>query len=170
MDKRQEHFLKLYQPVHDRFERFCRARVYRVMDHRDLMNDTLLVAYKKFESLDSDRAFLSFLCGIAIRILANERRKQKEAPWHEGLDDIPGSMQSDTTAEVHLLHHGLSKLPEAQRESLILFEIVGFSIKEIAGMHDVSQAVVRQRLVRGRKKLAKVLAPEYTFTQKEKAS
>ena len=59
--RQQEKFLRLYEPIHDRFERFCRARVYGDMEFRDLMNETLLVAFEKFDTLKSKDAFLSFL-------------------------------------------------------------------------------------------------------------
>jgi DNA-directed RNA polymerase specialized sigma24 family protein len=75
--KQQEYFLKLYEPIHDRFERFCRARVFGNMEYQDLMNDTLLVAYQKLETLKSEKAFLSFLIGISVRILANHHKKKK---------------------------------------------------------------------------------------------
>ena len=72
--KQQQNFLKLYEPVHDRFERFCRARVFGNMEYQDLMNDTLLVAFQKFDTLKSEKAFLSFLIGISVRILANNHK------------------------------------------------------------------------------------------------
>ena len=75
--KKQEQFLALYEPIHDRFERFCRARVYGDMDYRDLMNDTLLVAFDKFETLKSKDAFLSFLFSISVRIIGNYHQKKK---------------------------------------------------------------------------------------------
>ena len=49
--EQQEKFLTLYKPIHDRFERFCRARVFGNMEYQDLMNETLLVAFKKFNTL-----------------------------------------------------------------------------------------------------------------------
>jgi RNA polymerase sigma-70 factor (ECF subfamily) len=61
---KQEEFLSLYKPVHERFERFCRARVYGKMDFHDLINETLLVAYEKMERLKSKDAFIYFLFGI----------------------------------------------------------------------------------------------------------
>ena len=47
------------------------------MDYQDLMNDTLLVAFEKFETLKSEKAFLSFLFGISVRLLANNNKKKK---------------------------------------------------------------------------------------------
>ena len=162
-ESKQNDFLKLYEPVHDRFERFCRARVYGDMEFRDLINETLLVAYEKFDTLKSNEAFLAFLFGISVRLLANNKRKRKEAsvPSQEELDrhrDSNAATESDT--EVYLLHKALAMLPEAQRECLILFEISGFSIKEIAAMQTASESAVKQRLKRGRDRLAEILTFE----------
>jgi RNA polymerase sigma-70 factor, ECF subfamily len=74
---KQNRFLALYEPIHDRFERFCRARVYGEMEYTDLMNETLLVAFEKLDSLKSDRSFLSYLFSIAVRLLANDKRKMR---------------------------------------------------------------------------------------------
>ena len=40
--------------------------------------------------------------------------------------------QEQQKHNVELLHFALAKLPELQREALTMFEITGFSIKEIA--------------------------------------
>ena len=49
-EEKRERFLKLYKIVHPRFEQFCRVRVYGDMDHGDLMNETLIVAFEKFDA------------------------------------------------------------------------------------------------------------------------
>lgn len=165
MNKKQKDFLDLYEPIHERFERFCRARVYGDMDFRDLMNETLLKAYQKFEDLRSKEAFLSFLFSISVRILANNKRKRKEVPKDfvsEASDEnsikIPdANSKSDVSTDVYFLHKALAKLSEDQRESIILFEISGFSIKEIAEIQNTSESSVKQRLRRGRMRLKEIL-------------
>ena len=77
--RKQKKFLKYLEPIHDRFERFCRARVYGEMEGSDLMNETLLVAFEKFDKVNSEDSFFSFLCGIAVRILSNDNKWQKLA-------------------------------------------------------------------------------------------
>ena len=131
-ESKQEHFLKLYKPTHDRFERFCRARVYGDMEFSDLMNETLLVAYEKLDTLKSEKAFLSFLFSISVRILANSHRKKKSDSDQTqdkliAYSDVNANTEID--AEVYLLHRALALLPEAQREALILFEISGYLLK-----------------------------------------
>lgn len=163
---KEQEFLKHYELVHDQFERFCRARVYGDMEFRDLMNETLLVAYDKFEALQSKEAFLSFLFGISVRLLANNNRKRKEValPDAEKLNAFRDlNAQTDSRTDVHFLHQALALLPEEQRESIILFEISGFKIREIAQMQGASEDAVKQRLKRGRDKLTKLLTYESTL-------
>jgi RNA polymerase sigma-70 factor (ECF subfamily) len=157
---KQADFLKLYEPIHDRFERFCRARVYGDLDFRDLMNDTLLVAFEKFETLKSKDAFLSFLFGISVRLLSNQHKKKKEVRYQKEdkiqlIPDMNANPQED--ADVHYLHQALSQLSEDQRECIILFEILGFSIKEITLIQNASESAIKQRLKRGREKLIEIL-------------
>jgi RNA polymerase sigma factor (sigma-70 family) len=167
--KKQQKFLKLYELAHDRFERFCRARVFGNMEYQDLMNDTLLVAFQKLDTLKSDKAFLSFLIGISVRILANNHKKKKEDsianPSDFTLPDVNANTERD--AEVYMLHKALAILPEHQKECIILFEISGFSIKEIMKIQDVSESAVKQRLKRGRAKLVEILTFESNYKNEE---
>lgn len=154
--------MALYNPVHARFERFCKARVYGDLFYKDLMHDTIVVAYEKIDTLKSKEAFLHFLFGIAIRILANNNRKKKAELVDERKASYveDESSRADKNDSVALLHMGLSKLPEEQREALILFEISGFSIAEIAELQNAGISAVKQRLARGRKELLEVLSSE----------
>jgi len=168
-NKHQNKFLSLYEPVHDKFERFCRARVYGNMDYKDLMNDTLLIAFEKLATLKSEKAFFSFLVGISVRLLANNHKKKKETayPQDEHFDVIDVNAETTRDAEVHLLHKALSSLSDEQRECIILFEISGLSIKEIMEIQKSSSSAVKQRLKRGREKLIEILTFESTTKSKE---
>lgn len=157
---KQEQFLELYEPIHDRFERFCRARVYGNMDFRDLINETLLLAFEKFETLRSKEAFLSFLFSISVRILSNHQQKKKESQFLKE-DNIHKIKDLNTNpledADVYYLHQALTQLSDDQRECIILFEISGFSIREIAEIQQSGESAVKQRLKRGREKLTEIL-------------
>lgn len=164
--KKQKHFLKLYQPVHARFEKFCRARAFGDMPYEDLINDSLLIAFKKMEEIKNEKAFLSFLIGISTRILANSKRKKKAinvakpAIFNQHPDP---SNFIEKQFEIELLYQSLAKLPELQKEAIILFEITGFSIKEIMGIQKSGESAVKQRLARGRKELAKIIKYQVEF-------
>ena len=154
-------FMALYNPVHARFERFCRARVYGDMFYKDLMHDAIVVAYEKFDSLKNEKAFLHFLFGIAIRILANSNRKKRPESLRENQSAFQfedASNRADKNDEINLLYQALALINTDQREAIILFEISGFSIEEIADITKVSQSAVKQRLRRGRQELLSVLS------------
>ena len=161
---KHKHFLKLYEPIHSRFEGFCRARVYGEMDYKDLMNETLLIAYEKLDSLKNEESFLSFLFSVSVRILANDNRKKKAVTGIE-LESYSNDSESGTekNAEAHLLYQALSLLSDVQKEGIILFEISGFSTKEIAAIQQVSEEAVRQRLHRGRVRLTEILTFESEY-------
>lgn len=141
---------------------FVKSRVYGQLDFKDLMHDSLIIAFNKFESLKEEKAFLHFLFGIAIRILSNNRKK-KSLDYHDNLNSVVSStpVLSDTERNIELEHLkiALSRLPEEQKEAILLFEIGGFSIKEIASLQEVSESAVKQRLSRGRQNLLVLLTP-----------
>ena len=159
-NRRQKQFLKLYEPVHERFERFCRARAYGGMDFKDLMNESLLKAYENFHNLRTKEAFLAYLIGISIRVLAQNHRKRKEVSSNDHQFNRVYCSNIETSTDYQLLLNLLNELPENQREALVLFEITGFSLKEIAKIQGVSLDAVKQRIKRGRDKMRNIMSYE----------
>jgi RNA polymerase sigma factor (sigma-70 family) len=152
---RKEQFMELYGPNHARFERFCKARVYGEMDFKDLMHDTVVIAFQKFDP-GYPGSFLSFLFGIAIRVLANNKRRLDKSNTHLATC-ITVEDQSEKRHEIEHLYTALNMLPEMQKETIILFEIIGYSIKEISALHGAGESAVKQRLIRGRARLKEML-------------
>jgi RNA polymerase sigma-70 factor (ECF subfamily) len=154
---KQEQFMQLYAPVHERFERYCKTRAYGEFHFKDIMHDTLLVAYEKFDNIKSKEAFLHFLFGTTVRILSNQRKKKRP----EYVDQLKGKYECshnendsiEQQFEINDLYKCLQELDQVTSECIILFEISGFSIKEIMGIQHSSEAAVKQRLSRGRKQL-----------------
>jgi RNA polymerase sigma factor (sigma-70 family) len=158
MSGKKDHFMSLYEPVHQPFERFCKVRAYGQMPFKDLMQETLLIAYSKLEQVHESEKFLFFLFGIATRVLANLKKKVK----HIDLGEVSHSYhfqlpEADKKSEIDNLYQALSLLPVDQRDALVYFEIVGFSVREIADHQKKSEEAVRQSLSRGRKKLLELL-------------
>ncbi|MBX2948495.1 MAG: RNA polymerase sigma factor [Crocinitomicaceae bacterium] len=165
-NKKNKEFTSLYMPVHAQFERFCKARAYGQMDFKDMMQETIAIAFEKFETLQSHEVFLRFLFGISIRVLSNANQKIREEKWPANLDYASsGKNTAEHNLEIQELYKALEKLPDMQREALILFEISGFSIKEIAGIQSSSEDAVKQRLSRGRKELLELLSEKSNTIQ-----
>ena len=157
-------FMQLYEPVHERFERYCKTRAFGEFHYKDIMHDTLIVAFEKFDEIKSKEAFLHFLFGTATRILSNQRRKKKPeyvenySLLHENSIDHSGSAEQQL--EIKNLYKQLDKLDDVTRECVILFEISGFSIKEIMTIQNLNESAVKQRLFRGRKQLIELMSEQ----------
>ena len=153
--------MHLYEPVHARFERFCKARVYGEMDYKDLMHDTVVIAFEKFSPTVDSLTFLSFLFGISIRVLSNNKKRTVKKSMHlSSLDNEDFTLNlSQQQEEIAHLYQALNSLSDIQKETIILFEIVGYSIKEIAALHSSSENAVKQRLHRARIELKRILSP-----------
>jgi RNA polymerase sigma factor (sigma-70 family) len=154
---KQERFMQLYAPVHDRFERYCKTRSCGEFHFKDIMHDTLIVAFEKFDTLKSQEAFPYFLFGTATRILSNYRKKMRPIYTDNfnrndlqlSTAETPVELQN----EIQHLYQQLDKLDPETRDCIILFEISGFSIKEIMTIQNAGESAVKQRLSRGRKQL-----------------
>jgi len=149
-------FTKAYTGIHEDFWRFCNARVYGRMEVDDLVHDTLLVAHQKFDGLEDKKKLLSYMIGIAIRLLSNDYKKKKEVsglPLKEPISED----NSDRRSDVDFLYRAIAKLPSEQGEAIILFEISGYSLKEIAQLQNAGLSAVKLRLKRGRAKLKALL-------------
>lgn len=162
-NERKKTFLEFYDPVHEKFERFCKARVYGEMDYKDLMHDSIIIAFQKFQPNVESKSFLSFLFSIAIRVLANNNRRQKKNIAHQNFLMLSENNDNDEIQkeEIEHLYTALNLLPDIQKETIILFEIVGYSLKEIAELHHTNENNVKQRLHRGRIQLKKILNTDF---------
>jgi RNA polymerase sigma-70 factor (ECF subfamily) len=158
---KQEQFMQLYAPVHERFERYCKTRAYGEFHFKDIMHDTLLVAYEKFDNIKSKEAFLHFLFGTTVRILSNQRKKKRPEYVENFTNKYEHASAHENTIEQQLeiknLYEQLEKLDHVTRECIILFEISGFSIKEIMTILNLGESAVKQRLSRGRKQLIEMM-------------
>ncbi len=153
--------MALYQPVHEQFERFCKARAYGSMDFKDLMHDTVLMAFEKFELIENKQAFLSYLIGSSIKILANANKKKREQLWENELAfDNPSGDRTDKHLDLEDLYKAIARLSDKLGEAIVLFEISGFNIQEFAEMQKARTDAIKQRLSRARKELRQIMKDE----------
>ena len=160
---RKKRFLELFDPVHDRLEGFALAMTRTPEEAADLVGETVLLAFERFESIRDEQAFLSFLLTIASRVQKRRRWRGKiMAPFEE---KHTARLQSRTTApdvsaDVTLLREALARLPEKQREAVVLHELSGFSLREVQEIQGGTLTAVKVRLHRARRKLARILGAD----------
>lgn len=159
-DNKQNDFMEAYNSCHDRFLRYCSSLAYGKMDVQDLVQDVLVSAYHKFDKIENKEQLLHYLIRAARNRSISIWRKQKPqselTELHaERLSDQ--GVSPDTILDIQLLYRMLNKLPSKQRDALILFEINGFSMKEIAEIQDSNEGAIKTKISRGRKKLTALM-------------
>jgi len=156
-------FLKWYKPLHEGFTRFCSSRAFGIMETEDLVQESLLAGLQNFHRVEDKERLLAYLFSVAKNIIKNKKRRLKfKGAWDESVMEKLESRINDpeVALDIHYLHKAIEQLPEKQKEAIILFEISGFSTKEIAEIQESSIAAVKTRLSRARQQLKKLLSEE----------
>lgn len=155
-----DRFFELLKPHYQDAANYCRG-----LDrhhHEDILQEALLKAMKRFDSLRDDQQFRSWLFRIISREAANFHRRYFWRRFAESKDGQPGNSRqaagSTDSDDLNELLSALSGLPRHKRETLLLYEIGGFSIKELSAIFHESEPAIKSRLSRTRKELASKLA------------
>lgn len=168
--EKQVRFERLLNPIWNQLARYCHAAAGERETARDLMSETLLLAFQNFHQLRNDTVFKSYLFRIASRVNSHwGERAARQTPLTDELirhleshslkDDGEAAIRS---LEVGELYEALKTLPAKQREAIVLFEISGLSLKEVQEVQGGTLSGVKTRIVRGREELAKKLGVRNT--------
>jgi RNA polymerase sigma-70 factor, ECF subfamily len=128
----------------------------------DVMQETLLRAWRSFDSLENRKAAKSWLLAIARRELARGfERKRFETVDIDALTDADqGALAVQDSHEVHEMRRAILKLEPDYCEPLMLQVLFGYSTEEIAAHMELSVAAVLTRLFRARRLLRRHLLGE----------
>jgi RNA polymerase sigma-70 factor (ECF subfamily) len=124
----------------------------------DLVQDTLVRAWKAMDSLQDEKAVKGWLLTILRR--ENARRFERKRPLQseKPTEEIAAVRTGyDTSTEAFVLRQALERLPLEYREPLLLQVIYGYSQKEIAAHLGLSVAGAGTRLFRAREKMRELL-------------
>jgi RNA polymerase sigma-70 factor (ECF subfamily) len=158
---RWERLLELLAPIHDAAaataRRLCRAPA----DGDDLLQSAVIRAFEKLDTLRDESRFRSWFYAVLLSAHRNRARRafwrrflplEEELPGREPVGEDGGEWEEERQAAMRATR-ALSKLPAVQREAVVLHELDGFSIEEVAELQEVSVSAVKSRLSRGRQRL-----------------
>jgi RNA polymerase sigma-70 factor (ECF subfamily) len=159
-ERKHAAFLAAYDKCHEGFVRYCTALGYGKMDTEDLVQDVLLSAYHHFDEVREIDQLLHYLVRAARNRAVSRLRRRKYVP--EVLERhadrlLAKGVSADQLVEVDLVYRAIDRLPVRQREALLLFEVSGFSIKEIAALQGSTSGAVKTKISRGREKVRRLL-------------
>lgn len=164
MEPRADRFRCLLAPHHDRALGFARSLCRSTGEGDDLFQDAMFQAFRKLDALRDDGAFRPWL----YRIVINAHRSRCRRAFWRRLLPLPADDSDDPDAETLYRTEGwtpntaeanrraraaLARLPAVVREAIVLFEIEGWQVEEIAQLQGGSPSAVKSRLARGRAQL-----------------
>lgn len=172
-DKAFKELMAMYQ---DRVFRFGSRMCGHREDAEDVLQETLISAFKNMNSFRGDGSFQSWLFKIASSACLKKRRKRKHEPDREfSLDQIveergdkmpagapdgadePGG-EAEASQLARRLQQALLDLPAIYRVVIALRDFEGLSTDETARILDISTTAAKVRLHRARTMLKKQVA------------
>lgn len=155
-------FMQLYEPAHERLYRFVQSLVWDKDDAKDIVNETALKAFEKFDSIKNKEVFVSYLFSIASNLSKKRYRisKIKAAFDWSKADEMKAWQHAESTVNIDELNKLLSLLSFEQRRAFVLFELSGFSYDEISEIEQCSLSAIKSRIYTAKQKLKKYLLEE----------
>lgn len=167
-------FAELMRCHHAPLQRLLRRILTNPEDAQDVLQETMLRAYRFLHRFDASRPFGPWLMRIGVN-LARNRLKQRARRQEISLDEPRGDegdepfvgewMADDTTREgieyerlLAQTHRALDALPDEYRAVLELRLLAEMSYDEIAHALEIPIGTVMSRLNRGRKQIQAALA------------
>ncbi len=154
----KEAFGLLYKEYFNRIYRYCIVNLYRDDLAQDVAQETFLRAWKSLTrfSISSGSSFQAFLFTIARNLIIDLSRKKKEFSL-ETIKEITVEdkieEKIDQDSKILSLKNALAKLPESDRQILILRYFQELSHNEIAHILKSNSGTIRVRTTRILRKL-----------------
>ncbi|MBR1853613.1 MAG: sigma-70 family RNA polymerase sigma factor [Lachnospiraceae bacterium] len=134
-------------------------------DCADAVQSAILAAYAKLHTLRADEFFRTWLTRILINECYQIRRMQmreipddpQEGEYHSFRLETNEYGEPGQEMEHSDVYESLMQLKENYRMPVVLHYIEGYSVKETADILKLSENAVKQRLLRGRRELRKLL-------------
>jgi RNA polymerase sigma-70 factor (ECF subfamily) len=144
-------------------------------DAEDLLQETMVKAWRGFDSYIPGRPFLNWLLRIMQRAHLDSLRRVNPIRKAESLNSMispsDGVIQElpipdeSPNPEEELFHHewttqlhsALDELPEVYRSAITMCDLEQMSYSEIAEAHNTTVGTIRSRIHRGRKLLREII-------------
>ncbi len=141
------------------FKTACRL-TRNVHDAEDLVQETLLRAYRAFDRFEPGTNVRAWLYTILHRVHLDGVRRAARTPGHTELPEeglpVPAAQEAVASGALDLAR-ALARLPEPFKTAVALRDVEDFRYDEIASVTDVPIGTVMSRIHRGRRLLREML-------------
>lgn len=145
-----------------RLRRYARALTGERSAADDLVQDTLERAWSKFHLWRRGSDLRAWLFTVMHNVHVNQVRSRRNRGETLDYDTCPVEVRATQgdTLEIRDLDAALSRLPDEQREVLLLVGLEQFGYEEAARVLGIPIGTVMSRLSRGRERLRTLLAAD----------
>ena len=130
-------------------------------DLEDVSHEIFLVLYKSWDKYDPSRPFRAYLFGVAFRVACNHLRKRRKEVPYSCLEVSDSGDRPDQLIEAAqrraLVLKALARIPIAKRAVLIMHDIDGLEMSEIATALSIYRFTGYSRLHKARKEFSEAV-------------
>lgn len=157
----REHFLSLVDDLRPDLHRYVSRMMGSAIDGEDVVQDTLAKAFYALSQSPEPPALRPWLFRIARNTAIDHLRRRRAV---DPLSEVENMSVDDVGSDPEVMRAALSAfvaLPVRQRSAVILKDVLGERLEDVAAHLDTSVEAVKALLVRGRENLrARAAAPE----------
>jgi RNA polymerase sigma-70 factor (ECF subfamily) len=145
-------------------------------DAAEATQDAYLKAWRGLKGFRGDSLFSTWMYRVATNAALSKSRSRKRRRDHEtGTEDealgrLPAAGSTEDAADARLdlgaVESALALLPEHYRSALVLKDVYGLSIEEIASQLKISETAAKVRVHRARKKVKEIVYPSDASTDR----
>ena len=157
IDRRQEEFEEMARALRPRLHRYCARMAGSSIDGEDIVQETLLKAMEAWNRGDAIASPQAWLFRIAHNAALDFLRKRVRLEALSGGEpDMDVADPADEVARRETAAIGLRpfmKLSPSERSSVILMDVIGYSLREIGDIMGSTVPAIKASLHRGRARL-----------------
>lgn len=155
----------IYEEHYERVRRFIFLMAKDMWVAEDLLQETFVKVQKSLPQLNDKKKTSAWIFRIAFNIcqdhFRNSGRKIRQENSVQGIEILPYPLSSQKLLEQEQMSQCVQEqtklLPESLRTPLLMFDVMGFSHREIADILDISVENTKVRLHRARNQLKAIL-------------
>jgi RNA polymerase sigma factor (sigma-70 family) len=161
------HCIRAFETEFDYVYRALKRHGVNASDAEDLAQEVFLVMWRRWADYDTERPLRPWLAGIAFKVAHDHRRRSgREVPGGlvDAEDQAPGAEEHLASARARsLVLKALASLPEKQRTLIVMHDLDGASMREIADTLAVPLFTAYSRLRSARQAFAKSVRRLHTL-------